>query len=141
VASIGDWEFMKKVPKLIAVTSFVALSITPLHAQSLSPMRGQVKSFTHQFAIRVYPANPYNKQIKVEMKVYDQDFNPVNDARISPSEFKLGANAVRPVNVLVPFNGQKERKVRVCVESIPFPGKTSNIKAQICGKFLGIKSL
>ena len=123
--------------------SAIMLSLLPLGAtaQSLSPMRGQVKSFSEQFAIRVYPANPYNKRIRVEMKVYDQDFNPVKGARISPSQFTLGASAARPVNVLVPFDGQKDRKVRVCVESIPVQGKTSNIKAQICGKFMGIKSL
>jgi hypothetical protein len=123
--------------------SALTVSMLPLGAtaQSLSPMRGQVKSFSEQFAIRVYPANPYNKRIRVEMKVYDQDFNPIKDARISPPQFTLGANAARPVNVLVPFDGQKDRKVRVCVESIPFQGASSNIKAQICGKFMGIKSL
>ncbi len=123
--------------------SAVMLCLLPFGAtaQSLSPMRGQVKSFSEQFAIRVYPANPYNKRIRVEMKVYDQDFNPVKGARVSPAQFTLGASAARPVNVLVPFDGQSERKVRVCVESIPVQGTTTNIKAQICGKFMGIKSL
>jgi hypothetical protein len=126
--------------RIILCATACLLSQNSSFAQSLSPMRGQVKSYTDQFALRVYPANPYTKRIKVEMKVYDQYFVPIKDARISPETFNLGANAVRPVNVLIPFNGQKERKVRVCVESIPFPGKTSNIKAQICGKFLGTKS-
>lgn len=123
--------------------SSIILALLPYGAtaQSLSPMRGQVKSYSDQFAIRVYPANPYNKRIRVEMKVYDQDFNPVLNARISPAQFTLGSSAARPVNVLIPFDGQKERKVRVCVESIPFQGTTTNIKAQICGKFMGIKSL
>lgn len=136
---------MKKSSKIIlgVCASAVMLSLLPFGAtaQSLSPMRGQVKSFSEQFAIRVFPANPYNKRIRVEMKVYDQDFNPVTDAKISPAQFTLGASAARPVNVLVPFNGKKDRKVRVCVESIPVQGTSSNIKAQICGKFMGIKSL
>jgi hypothetical protein len=105
-------------------------------AQALSPMRGTIKSFTDTFAVRVFPANPYGHRIRVQIKVYDQNFNPV-DARVSPQQFTLGGNTSRPVNVMIPFDGASERKVRVCAESVPFPGKTSNIKAQICGKFLG----
>jgi hypothetical protein len=135
---------VKKSSKIIlgvcASSLMLALMPTAAMAQALSPMRGQVRSYSENFAIRVFPANPYKKRIRVEMKVYDQDFNPVSDARISPAEFTLGGGAQRPVNVLIPFNGAKERKVRVCVESIPFPGTTSNIKAQICGKFLGQKA-
>jgi hypothetical protein len=128
---------------LSVCASTVMLALLPFQAtaQSLSPMRGQVKSYSEQFAIRVYPANPYEKRIRVEMKVYDQDFRPVAGARVSPAQFTLGASASRPVNVLIPFDGNSERKVRVCVESIPFQGTTTNIKAQICGKFMGIKSL
>ncbi len=108
-------------------------------AQAMSPMRGEVKSFADSFALKVYPANPYTHRIRIEVKVYDQDFNPVNEARVSPAEFTLGGRFARPVNVIVPFEGQQTRKVRVCTESIPFPGqsKTTTIKAQVCGKFLG----
>ena len=114
------------------------LALTPslASAQALSPMRGKIKSYTDNFAVRVFPANPYEHRIRIEVKVYDQDFNPA-DAKISPSVFTLGGRLARPVNVLIPFDGATERKVRVCAESLPLPGKTSNIKAQICGKFLG----
>ncbi len=117
-----------------------ALALLPFgaSAQALSPMRGTVSSYTDSFAVRVFPANPYNHRIRIEIRVYDQDFNLVK-ARVSPPAFTLGGNASRPVNVLIPFDGNTERKVRVCAESIPFPGKTSNIKAQICGKFLGTR--
>ncbi len=121
---------------VLAGTLALALSPSLVTAQALSPMRGTVKSYTDSFAVRVFPANPYEHRIRIEMKVYDQDFNPV-DARISPANFTLGGRMARPVNVMISFEGARERKVRVCAESIPFPGKTSNIKAQICGKFLG----
>jgi hypothetical protein len=49
----------------------------------------------------------------------------------------LGADASRPVLVVVPFDGAATRKVRICTESVPFPGEQTQIKAQICGKFLG----
>lgn len=108
-------------------------------AQALSPMRGEVTSFTDSFAVRVFPANPYDHRIRIEVRVYDQDFNPVA-ARVSPANFTLGGRLARPVNVLVPFDGASQRKVRICAESIPFPGKTSTIKAQVCGKFLGTRA-
>lgn len=130
--------------KTITTTSFLgcalALLLLPSQAtaQAMSPMRGQVKSFTDSFAVKVFPANPYTHRIRIEVKVYDQDFHPVK-ALVSPAKFTLGGRFSRPVNVIVPFNGKKSRKVRVCTESIPFPSqkKTTTIKAQVCGKFLG----
>jgi hypothetical protein len=131
--------------KTYAFTSFLgcafALALLPsgAAAQAMSPMRGEVKSFSEAFALKVYPANPYEHRIRIEVKVYDQDFNPVV-AQVSPATFTLAGRNSRPVNVIIPFEpGQTTRKVRVCTESIPFPGqsKTANIKAQICGKFLG----
>ena len=80
--------------------------------------------------------NPYDQKIKVEIHVYDQDFQPVT-ARISPSVFQLGSQASRPVLVVVPFSGAPDRKVRICTQSIPFPGEQTQIRAQICGKFFG----
>jgi hypothetical protein len=126
-----------KIISGVCATAFsLALLPSSAPAQALSPMRGVVSSFTDTFAVKVFPANPYTHRIRIEIKVYDQDFNPVK-ARVSPANFTLGGNMSRPVTVLIPFDGTSERKVRVCAESVPFPGKTSNIKAQICGKFLG----
>ncbi len=126
----------KVVLGVCAAALCLALLPSMATAQALSPMRGTVKSFTDAFAVRVFPANPYGHRIRIEIKVYDQDFHLVS-ARVSPPVFTLGGNTSRPVNVLIPFDGSSERKIRVCAESVPFPGKTSNIKAQICGKFLG----
>ncbi|PZV33712.1 hypothetical protein [Mesorhizobium kowhaii] len=116
----------------------LAVGLMPIAAvaQSMSPMRGEVNSFTDAFAVRVFPANPYDQKIRVEIHVYDQDFQPV-EARISPSVFQLASQASRPVLVVVPFAGAAERKVRICTESIPFPNQQTQIKAQICGKFFG----
>jgi len=120
-------------------TGVFALALLPCAAvaQSMSPMRAEVQSFTDSFAVRVYPANPYQHRIRIEVKVYDQDFREITGAVASPAVFTLGSRFARPVTVMVPFDGQAERKVRICTESVPFPGQTTNIKAQICGKFLG----
>ncbi|MBZ9884952.1 hypothetical protein LB535_21630 [Mesorhizobium sp. CA10] len=104
--------------------------------QSMTPMRGEVRSFADAFAVRVFPGNPYNQRIRVEVHVYDQDFQPV-DAKITPSAFLLAGQASRAVLVVVPFDGGNERKVRICTESIPFPSEQTQIRAQICGKFFG----
>lgn len=127
----------RKLPGILACTLSLALLPTQGIAQAMSPMRGEVRSFADTFAVRVYPANPYGHRIKIEVKVYDKDFKPV-EAIVSPSSFTLGARFARPVTVMIPFDGHQERKVRICAESIPFPGQSSTqIKAQVCGKFLG----
>lgn len=122
-----------------ALAALLTIGLPPsgAAAQSLSPMRGKVTSFTDAFAVRVMPANPYNHRIRIDVKVYDADFRPIV-ARIHPASFTLGGQASRPVNVVIPFKGRDSRRVRVCVESIPFPQQsTSNVKAQICGRFIG----
>ena len=119
--------------------ALLATGLPPLEAvaQSLSPMRGTITSFTDDFAVRVMPANPYDRRIRIDVKVYDADFGPI-EARVHPASFMLAGQASRPVNVIIPFEGRDSRRVRVCVESIPFAGtSTSNIKAQICGRFIG----
>ncbi|RAZ92108.1 hypothetical protein DPM33_06615 [Mesorhizobium hawassense] len=121
---------------ILAAGLTAALSPVAATSQSMTPMRGEVRSFTDAFAVRVFPGNPYNQRIRVEVHVYDQDFQPVA-ARITPSAFLLAGQASRPVLVVVPFDGANERKVRICTESIPFPSEQTQIRAQICGKFFG----
>ena len=120
---------------ILPLTVLLVLAPCAAGGQSMSPMRGEVTSFDERFAIRVFPGNPYGHRIRVEVRVYDQAFRPVA-AQVTPASFMLGADASRPVLVVVPFAGAAERKVRVCTESIPFPGQNTQIRAQICGKFL-----
>ena len=124
--------------KLAIVVAGLTAALSPIAAtgQSMTPMRGEVRSFADAFAVRVFPGNPYDQRIRVEVHVYDQDFQPV-DAKITPSAFLLAGQASRPVLVVVPFDGTNERKVRICTESIPFPSEQTQIRAQICGKFFG----
>lgn len=116
-------------------TAAASLLANAAAAQSMTPMRGEIASVTDVFAVRVFPANPYRHRIRIEVRVYDQDFQPIA-ADISPSSFMLAPEASRPVLVVVPFAGGQSRKVRICTESVPFPGEQTEIKAQICGKFL-----
>jgi hypothetical protein len=123
------------VPLIIALAA--ALGTGASRAQSLTPMRGEVRSVSDAFAVRVFPSNPYDRPIRVEVHVYDQDFAPVPGARVSASPLMLAPEGSRPVIVTIPFAGEAVRKVRVCAESIPFPNSQTQVRAQICGKFLG----
>lgn len=111
-----------------------ALMPSGAQAQSLTPMRGEVKSFTDQFAVRVFAMNPYNKRMKIEVKVYDDTFRPVG-AVVLPGEAMVGAQDSRSVMVMVPFDGQPQRRVRICAESVPFKTETTSLRTQVCGKF------
>ena len=101
-------------------------------------MRGEVRSFTDQFAIRVFPANPYPRRIQVEVKVYDENFAPIN-AAVMPQAVMLAPEDNRSVMVLVPFEGKTERRVRICAESIPFENKSTRLRTQVCGRFLATR--
>ena len=120
---------------LLAAGCLMAVSMSnAAHAQSITPMRGEVKSFTDRFAVRVFAMNPYNKRMKVEVKVYDETFKAV-EAIVLPSEAMVGAQDSRSVMVMVPFDGQRERRIRICAESVPFTTQTSRLRTQVCGKF------
>ncbi|EKF44043.1 hypothetical protein [Nitratireductor indicus] len=112
-----------------------AVFASPAFAQSMTPMRGEITSFSEDFAVRVYPHNPYRHRIEVSVRVYDENFKPVA-ARVTPQTMVLGSNASRSVIVSVGFGDSKMRRVRVCTESIPFPDQKTRIMAQICGRFI-----
>jgi hypothetical protein len=120
---------------MVAMAAASVAAVAPAFAQALSPMRGEVKSFTDHFAIRVYPANPYPHRIKVEVNVYDENFAPVA-ARITPQASMLAPDDNRSVMVLVPFDGRTERKIRICAESVPFENAATQLRTQVCGRFL-----
>lgn len=116
------------------VAAVLASSAGPAAAQAMTPMRGEVKSYSDRFAVRVHPMNPYQHRIKVEVKVYDETFAPVR-AAVHPPEAMLAPQGSRAVLVMVPFDGRMERKVRICTEAVPFPGKTQRVRMQVCGRF------
>jgi hypothetical protein len=121
--------------RMLAAVAAIGIASSAASAQSMTPMRGEVTSFTDEFAVRVFPRNPYRHRILVAVRVYDEKFRPL-EARVSPANIMLGANGSRPVTVVVGFDGARERRVRICTESIPFPDQQTRIKAQICGRFL-----
>jgi hypothetical protein len=122
--------------RFCAIAAAIAAIAGQANAQALTPMRGEIKSFSDQFAVRVYPANPYDRKIRIEVKVYDDTFAPVN-AAVMPASTMLAPQDNRSVMVLVPFEGMNERRVRICAESVPFEDKSTRLRTQVCGRFLG----
>lgn len=119
---------------IVLCAAALAAAHAPARAQSMTPMRGEVTSFSDAFAVRVYPYNPYAHRIRVAVKVYDADFRPL-PARVSPDEMLLGSRNSRPVLVMVDFGKERIKHVRICAESVPFPNHKTRIRAQICGRF------
>jgi hypothetical protein len=105
-------------------------------AQSVTPMRGVAKSFTDVFAIRLTVGNPYQKPVQFDVRVYDENFDPV-DAFVSPQVLRIGARDTRQVTVRIPFLGKGQRKVRVCAEGLFGTDNKSSVRTQVCGRFLG----
>lgn len=105
-------------------------------SQSLTPMHGEILSLSDSFAISVYPGNPYAHRMIIETRVYDENFAPVA-AFVSPAQTSVAAGDRRRILVRVPFESRKERRVRVCAESVPFPDQPTRMRAQVCGKFFG----
>lgn len=119
--------------------ALLAASACAASAQSMTPMRGKVFSTSDEFAVKVFPRNIYTHRISFEVRTYDENFEPI-EASVWPARFTLPPGGVRPVTVLVGFDGKTERRVRVCAESVPFPNEQTSIKARICGRFLGFRS-
>lgn len=132
---------MRVSQSLVAACAFAAVSASaaPAHAQAMTPMRGEVKSFTDKFALRVFPANPYPHRIQVEVKVYDETFAPIPTAQVMPATTTLAPQDNRSVMVMVPFDGQTERRVRVCTESVPYTDKSARVRTQVCGRFIATR--
>ena len=61
--------------KLGASIVVLLAPITSVAAQSLSPMRAQVTSITDQFAIRVFPGNPYKKRVQIKNQSLRSQFS------------------------------------------------------------------
>ena len=104
-------------------------------AQALSPMRGKVTSASDSFMLRVRPFNPYAKRMKMAVRVYDAKFRPIR-ALVSPSRFGIAARGTRNVSVRVPFAGKARRRVRVCVEAMPYTAVNTRLRTRVCGKFI-----
>ena len=120
----------------LGCAALFAVATTDANAQSLTPMRGKVTSFTDRFAVRVSPGNPYDKPKRFGIRVYDEAFRRVGSAHVAPERFVIGANSKRSVLVIVPFEGRRVRRVRICAEILPSPNSGLSLRTRVCGRFI-----
>ena len=121
-----------------ALVGLCAGTLDTASAQALSPMRGEVRSFADEFVLRVRTHNPKGERMAVAMRAYDHRFEPIR-ARFSRSSFMLGGEASRTVTVIVPFEGVRERFVRVCAETIALRTSSHSVRTRVCGKYRALR--
>lgn len=124
--------------RLACATLALAISAGASHAQSLTPVMGRVTTSQDMFQLRVKPRNTYSRRMRMEVRVYDAKFRPVR-ALISPWRFGIAAGSTRNVKIMVPFNGRAKRKVRVCVEAMPYSNTNQQIRTQVCGRYIATR--
>ena len=114
----------------------IAACFAQANAQSLSPMRAEIKSFSNHFAIRLYPGNSESTSREMMMRLYDEDYRPI-EGQLLPQNFTLAAKSQRQVLAIIPFDGQENRKVRICIETVHPTDQTgaSRIRTQVCGTY------
>ena len=101
-------------------------------------MRGEIRTFSDQFAVQVFPGNPYQRPMRVEVKAYDDKFAPI-EAVVTPSAAAVSPQDNRSALVVVPLEGRLERRVRICAESVPYKNNTSRLRIQVCGHFIAYR--
>jgi len=104
-------------------------------AQSVTPMRGVVRGVADQFALRVTVGNPYDTPKAFLIRLYDENFQPVPGV-IFPPVLRLFPNDTRQVTARIAFDGQSQRKIRLCAEAFSDTSATTTIRTQVCGRFL-----
>jgi hypothetical protein len=126
------------VNKFFTILATLAAMNAASFAQSVTPMRGQARSFADSFAIRIIVGNPYKNKQVFSVRVYDDKFYPV-EAQVTFSEVTIPAEGSKSVVVMVPFDGMTVRKVRVCAEGMFGKANEQRLRTQVCGKYLGTR--
>jgi hypothetical protein len=123
----------------LAPLALALLAAAPSTAQSLSPMRREVVSFEARFALRLMAGNPSGRAQTIAVRVFDLDWNELDDVWVSRPEADVAAGGRVDVIVIAPFHGETERELRVCAESAPKPflgaGAGAQIRGQVCGRY------
>ncbi|MGV6819152.1 MAG: hypothetical protein ACWA5T_01490 [Parvularcula sp.] len=104
-------------------------------AQSMTPMKADIVTFSDRAAVRVYVRNPYARAQRFDMEVYDPDGRISSDALISSQRVSLAPGAQSSVLVITPLQGQPTREVIICATSMPFYGSGNGVRGQVCGNY------
>lgn len=104
-------------------------------AQSMTPMKADIVTFSDRGAVRVYVRNPYARAQRFDMEVYDPDGRVSGDALVSSKRVSLAPGAQSSVLVITPLKGLRRRDVVICATSMPFYGSGNGVRGQVCGNY------
>ncbi|WP_411819148.1 hypothetical protein ABFZ85_09165 [Hyphococcus formosus] len=106
----------------------------PSYGQALSPMNGNIKTYTDVFAIQLQALNPYDTAQTFSVTLSDGEGNPATDIELSSRVLQIPPNGARSFFVWGLVN--KERRVMVCLTSAYFTnGVGAQIRGEVCGKY------
>ena len=120
---------------ILIVTLSIGGISTPAGAQALSPMSSEFVSFSDRFLVQLTAFNPYERQMPQTIRVFDQEWQIVEDAFVSRPQFLLGPRQKTSFVVMVPFGGVEQRIVYVCNISPAFKGAGRTVRGEVCGKY------
>ncbi|WP_375201564.1 hypothetical protein [Hyphococcus sp.] len=103
-------------------------------AQGLSPMKGEIRTYSHQFAVLLTASNPYNTAQRFSVALRDEWGEPAQRVQATVPNFSLppGESGAFYVWGDVP----PSKRILVCVTSQFFAtGAGAPVRGEVCGKF------
>ncbi|MEM1380534.1 MAG: hypothetical protein AAGH41_07915 [Pseudomonadota bacterium] len=124
---------------LLVTLAGMAILIEPARSQSLSPMRAQVVTFGEVGAVRASVRNPYTTARRFDLEVFDLDWQPVPEARLTRTTLSLAPGSSTSVLALLPVGDLPSRSVFLCATSRAYRPSSAGLRGQVCGRYQVIK--
>ena len=103
-------------------------------------MSKSVSSFSEKFVLQVNIKNTYKTNQLSELRIYDLDWEPVQDAFLTTNATYLGSGQEKKITALVPFGGRTKRTVYLCHSILPrVNGRGAKYRGEVCGKYTANK--
>lgn len=110
------------------------MSFSPAAAQSLSPMTGEIRTYSHQFAILLTASNPYNSAQRFSVALRDEWGKPAPRVQATVPNFSLPAGETGAFYVWGDVPASK--RIFVCVTSQFFStGTGAPVRGEVCGRY------
>lgn len=122
----------------IALLIMASVPVSAAHAQSLSPMKQTLFTYSDQFAMRLFVRNPYDRAERFAVRIIDDgDDLPYSTA----SSDYLIAPAGERVSFIVAGDATRDRELAVCVRSEPIIGNAGlAFVGEVCGRYLVLRA-
>ncbi|MEX6632924.1 hypothetical protein [Hyphococcus lacteus] len=120
--------------RLIIAFLTILFAPHPAMSQALSPMNGEVKTYTDVFALQLKALNPYDSAQQFSVRILDDQGAPVKDVQMARSILNLPPSATNAFYIWGKVAA--ERRIMVCLTSPYFSnGVGAQIRGEVCGKY------